>query len=78
MEEFELGLLTSVPGGLTRWEGGKPRAVLALDGEVILSGAGHTVRLARGQSLFVPAAEAGIEISGTGTLVTATTGPPTR
>ncbi len=39
--EFELGLVRSEPGCPTRWEGGRPRAVLALDGEVTLNGAGH-------------------------------------
>jgi mannose-6-phosphate isomerase len=56
------------------WNDMRPRAVLVLDGNVLLRGAGHDCPLARGESAFVPARDCPTMATGDGTMVAATTG----
>ena len=74
VDEFQLSVLRTETGSTTRWDAGRPRAVLVLDGEVSVRERGRTITLAHGGSLFVPADAERLEVSGTGTLVAATTG----
>jgi len=56
------------------WDDERPRAVLVLEGEVILQGTAETQRVERGQSVFVPVSDLPVAVVGDGTMVTATTG----
>ena len=76
VDDFALTELTVVPGEETRWERAVPRAVLALEGSVRLVSATGAQDLARGEAVFVTAAEHPLTVSGAGRLVAAGPGGP--
>ncbi|MGH3359437.1 MAG: mannose-6-phosphate isomerase, class I [Nocardioidaceae bacterium] len=71
--EFELSVLRIAPGMTVRW-GPKPRTVLVLDGRLTLTDETGSMRLRRGESVFVPADSGAVEVGGDGQAVQATTG----
>ncbi len=69
--EFRLYRLTLADRGV-ELPGAGPRIVLCLDGELVLrNDSGSWLKLARGGSCFVPAAEVGVTAEGTATAVVA-------
>ncbi|WP_298460458.1 mannose-6-phosphate isomerase, class I [uncultured Cellulomonas sp.] len=71
VDDFELSITDLDDDGVHPLPGRGPRVLLCLDGVVTVSSAGHSVRLERGGSVFVPAAEGSLTACGAGTLVQA-------
>jgi mannose-6-phosphate isomerase len=74
--EFRLYVLT-LAGSALALPGAGPRIVLCLDGDALLRTApGETLELTRGDSCFIPFADASVHVTGHARLVLATPGPP--
>lgn len=73
VEEFALGVTrrTDASAPPSPLPGTGPRIILALDGSVALHGAGTELGLRRGQSVFVPADEGDVGLTGTGAVAQA-------
>lgn len=71
VDDFELSV-TTVQDGLAHVVPGRgPRIVLCVDGEITLTASAGSLRLRRGEAVFVPASTGPVEVFGAGTIVQA-------
>jgi mannose-6-phosphate isomerase len=69
VDDFALSVLDLVPGREVHWHQPVPRTAIVVEGDVDIRSSSGAVRLSRGESVFIAAADAPLEISGAGRLV---------